>query len=162
MNRLNRMMGMASALVIGMVAIQGLAYADPGPGPRHERIVGVWDVEVAIFNCATNVPMGSFVALHQYQLGGTGQVVPAGSPTALSAHMMIWNHVKKDDYQMSVKMYRFDGSGNYIGWVVLNNEVSINKDADEYVGSGVAEFFDTAGNYLFSSCPSLIGTRFEG
>jgi len=42
----------------------------------------------------------------------------------------------------------------------VTNEVSINEAADEYAGSGVAEFFDADGNKLMESCPSFVGTRF--
>jgi len=162
MKHSSKTFGAVSALLIASLLMHASAFADPESNARHQRIVGLWDVEVDIFNCATNAPMGSFVALHQYQLGGTGQVVPANSPTALSAHMMVWNHVKNDDYEMSAKMFRFDAGGNYIGWVVLSNEISISEDGSQYTGSGVADFYNTAGTYLFSSCPDLNGTRFEG
>lgn len=166
MKRLNKVFGIAAAVLIVTFITQVTAYAQIGPDPqtnaRHSRIVGLWDVEVEVANCANGAPLTSFLALHKYELGGTGQVVPAGSPTALSAHMMIWNHLSGNDYQMAVKMFRFDAAGEPIGWIVLNSAVSINEAADEYTGSGVAEFFDADGNFLFASCPSFVGTRFTG
>lgn len=166
MKRLNRIIGIAATLSIGILVTFGTVYAQISPDPqtnaRHSRIVGLWDVEVTVANCATGAPMASFLALHQYHLGGTGQVVPATNPAALSAHMLIWDHIGGNDYRMSMKLFRFDAAGNNIGWVVLNNEISINEDADEYSGSGVAQFFDAAGNLLFGSCPSFAGTRFTG
>ncbi len=164
MNHMNKVKVLAGAMVIAMVAWQVPVYAEIGPDlqARHERIVGVWDVEVVALNCITKAPITSFSALHQYQQGGTGQVVPDSGPTTLSAHLMVWNHVQQDDYQMAFKMFRFDGAGNNMGWIVVRNDISINQDADEYVGSGVAEFYNAAGTYLFSSCPELVGTRFEG
>ncbi|MDZ4730839.1 MAG: hypothetical protein SH820_12955 [Xanthomonadales bacterium] len=141
MNRLNRVFGrffgIAAALLIGIFFVQVTADADIGPDPktnaRHSRIVGLWDVEATITNCATGGTLTSFLALHKFEFGGTGQVVPATNPASLSAPMMIWSHVKKNDYLMSAKLFRFDGAGTYIGWVVLTNEVSINEAADEYV-----------------------------
>lgn len=166
MKRLNKVIGITVALLIGTIVAQATAYAQIGPDPqtnaRHSRIVGLWDVQVTNSNCATGAPLSTFSAMHKYELGGTGQVVPAGSPTALSAHMMIWNHVSGNDYQVSLKMFRFDGAGNAIGWIVLTNEVSINEAADEYAGSGVAQVFDAAGNLVGGSCPSFVGTRFTG
>lgn len=160
MKRSGRLFATAIAVSIGMLATESTLYAQVSPRPG--RIVGVWDVEATITTCDTGVPISSFTALHKYELGGTGQVVPAGNPTGLSAHMMIWNHVGGNEYRMTFKMFRYDLAGNYVGWVVVDNEVSINAAADEYIGSGVAEFFDTAGNFLFSSCPEFIGTRFTG
>jgi len=166
MKRLSVVVGMALSLLIGTFVAQSVFAAGIGPDPktsaRDSRIVGLWDVEVSVENCMTGVPVASFVAMHKYELGGTGQVVPASNPTALSEHSMIWSHVKGNDYRMAAKMFRFDAIGNYIGWIVIRNEVSINKHADEYVGSGTAEIFNTAGDFVGVSCPSFIGTRFTG
>ena len=49
-----------------------------------------------------------------------------------------------------------------LGWTVIRNEITLNQGGNEYVGSGVADFYNAAGNYLFSACPSIIGTRFTG
>lgn len=166
MKRMNRLIGIAAALLIGTFLAQATAYAqigqDPQTNARSSRIVGLWDVEVTNSNCATGATLATFRGLHKYEFGGTGQIVPATNPTSLSAHMMIWNHVSGNDYQMSAKMFRFDGVGNSIGWAVLNFEVSITEDAEEYAGSGIAQIFDAAGNLVGGSCPSLAGTRFTG
>jgi hypothetical protein len=166
MKSLNRVIGIVAALLIGTFVAQATAQAQIGPDPqtnaRHSRIVGLWDVQVTVNTCAGGIPIAGFLALHKYELGGTGQVVPATNPASLSAHMMIWNHAGGNDYQTSMKMYRFDGAGNAIGWVVVTSEVSINEAADEYTGSGMAEFFDAAGNLVGASCPSFVGPRFTG
>lgn len=166
MKRMNRVIGIAATLLIGTFVAQATAHAQIGPDPqtnaRHSRIVGLWDVQVTVNPCAGGTPIGGFLALHKYELGGTGQVVPATNPASLSAHMMIWNHVSGNDYLMSMKMYRFNAGGIPIGWTVITSEVSINEAADEYAGSGIAEFFDAAGNLLGASCPSFVGTRFTG
>jgi len=166
MKRLNRVMVITSALLIAMFITQATAYAQIGQDPqtkaRHSRIVGLWDVQVTNTSCATGATLAAFSALHKFDLGGTGQVVPATNPMGLSAHMMIWNHVENDDYLMAVKMFRFDAGGTNIGWIVLNFEVSITEDADEYSGSGISQVFDSAGNLVGGSCPTLTGTRFTG
>lgn len=166
MKRLNRIIGIAAVLSIGGLVTYGTAYAQVGPDPqtnaRHSRIVGLWDVQVTVANCATGATVASFPALHKYELGGTGQVVPGTNPAGLSAHMMIWNHVGDNDYQMAIKMYRFDPSGNRIGWSLLNNEISIDEDAEEYFGSGIAQTFNEAGELIGGGCPSFVGTRFTG
>ena len=166
MQRPNKVIGIATALLIGILMTYATAFAQIGPDPqtnaRPNRIVGLWDVEVSLENCVTGTPLGSFLAMHKYELGGTGQVVPAGNPTALSAHMMIWSHVSGNHYLMSLKMFRYDGAGNTVGWNVLTNEISINEAADEYAGSGIAQIFNTAGELVGTSCPSFVGTRFTG
>jgi hypothetical protein len=148
-----------------LLVTYGTAFAQIGPDPRtnarNSKIVGLWDVEVTVTNCA-GVTLSEFLAMHKYEFGGTGQVVPAGDPTALSAHMVIWNHVSGNDYQMSIKMFRYNPAGELIGWTVLTNEIRINEAADEYAGSGIAEVFDAGGNFLVALCPSFEGTRFTG
>jgi hypothetical protein len=109
-------------------------------GPPYPAPVSfVRQVQVTVNSCASGLPIAGFLALHKYELGGNGQVVPATNPTGLSAHMMIWNHVSNIDEQMSMKMLRFDGPGNPIGWIALTSEISINEAADEYAESGMAE-----------------------
>ncbi|HSI87912.1 MAG TPA: hypothetical protein VK918_02585 [Pyrinomonadaceae bacterium] len=132
---------------------------DPHSNAIHSRIVGVWDVQVTGRNCITEEPISSFPAMHKYELGGTGQVVPATNPASYSAHMTIWEHVRKDDYLMTVKMFRFDAAGNYIGWVVIRNSINITNGV--YSGYGVAQFYDIAGNEVGMVCPTFEGTRFE-
>ena len=166
MKRLNRVILITAAVLIGSLDTYATAFAQIGPTPqtnaRNSRIVGLWDVQVTVTNCATGAPLTTFPAMHKYEFGGTGQVVPAGNPSALSAHMMIWSHASGNDYLMSFKMFRYDGDGHTIGWNVVTNEISINEAADEYAGSGVAEFFDLNGNLLGASCPTFAGTRFTG
>lgn len=166
MNGLTRISGIALAALIGVFATQTTAQAQVGPDPnsnaRHSRIVGLWNVDVTITNCGNGAPLFSFKAMHKFEKGGTGQVVPATNPSALSAHMLVWNYAGYNEYQTAMKMFRFDGAGNYIGWVEVVSEAAINEDADEYEGSGLAKFYDTAGNVVAASCPVFSGTRFTG
>jgi hypothetical protein len=129
---------------------------------RDNRIVGLWDVQVTNFNCSTGAPLASFRGLHKYELGGTAQVVPATNPALLSAHVGIWRHVHRNNYQLTFKMFRFDAAGNNIGWIVVKNNVAINEDATGYAGTGQAEIFDPNGNSVGTSCPAFTGTRFVG
>ena len=165
MNRMKRIFGIAAVVLVGAFSVQATAWAQIGPdansNARQGRIVGLWDVNVSVTNCG-GVTLFTFPALHKYERGGTGQVVPSTNPAALSAHMVVWNHAGGDDYQTAMKMFRFDPLGNYIGWTVVTSEVSLSADGNEYEGSGVAEFFDVDGNLLGYSCPVFSGTRFSG
>jgi hypothetical protein len=127
----------------------------------RDRIVGVWDVQVAVFDCTTRTQLASFPALHKYELGGTAQVVPAASPAALPEHVGIWHPVRKNRYQLTFKAFRFDTDGNYVGWTVVKNDIAINENATGYAGSGQAEVFDADGNKVGMSCPAFTGTRFS-
>ena len=165
MQRLTRNAGFACVCLTAMLLFPATLLAQIGPEPkansRQDRIVGIWDVDVAIASCAGGPAFANFKAMHKFELGGTGQVVPATNPAGLSAHMLVWNHVGGHDYRWAVKFFRFE-AGVAVGYNVITGEVSINPDGTLYAGSGVAEFFDMAGNFQFSSCPSFAGTRFTG
>jgi len=164
MKHQNKLSGIASAILIGTFFWSLAANAEVGSEPknsaRHDRIVGLWDVQVAIANCAGGPTLASFPALHKYETGGTGQVVPGSNPARLSAHMMVWTHLDGNDYLSRFKMFRFDASGSRVGWAILTSEVSINEEANEYHGTGISEIYDNDGNFLSASCPSFTGTRF--
>ena len=154
------------ALLMLVGGMQTIVWAESVNAPhnrhaRHNRIVGLWDVQVTVFNCRTGVALANFRGLHKYELGGTGQVVPASNPAALSAHMSIWSHVQENDYQLTFKMFRFDAAGKNVGWVIVKNNVAIDEDATEYTGSGQSESFDSNGNSVGTSCPTFTGTRFQ-
>jgi hypothetical protein len=166
MNVLYRFSSITLAALLGVFAAQAPAHAQIGPEPnknaRQSRLVGLWDVDVTVTDCANGAPLFSFGAMHKYERGGTGQVVPATNPSALSAHMLVWNYAGGDQYQTAMKMWRFDGAGNYIGWVEVISEVGIDESAYEYEGSGIAEFYNAAGVVVATSCPVFTGTRFTG
>ena len=164
MNRMKRIFGIVAFLLAGAFVAQATAFAQIGPEPtaRPSRIVGLWDVQVTITRCDNGTPLFTFPALHKYERGGTGQVVPSTNPAGLSAHMMVWNFAGGNDFQTAMKMFQFDEDGNFSGWVVVTGEVSLSEDGNDYAGSGVAQFFDKNGNPAGGSCPTFTGTRFSG
>lgn len=128
---------------------------------RHNKIVGVWDAQITNYNCSTGAPLVSFQGLHKYELGGTAQVVPAGNPALLSAHVGVWRHVQGNKYKLTFKMFRFDAMGNTVGWNVVRFNIAINDDAKAEAGLGEAEVFDASGNLIAKTCPAFTGTRFQ-
>ncbi len=165
MSVLHARAALAGAVLVGALFTQVPAGADIGAqaktNARADRIVGLWDVQVAAGPCGG--PLGPpFPAMHQYQLGGTGQVVPIGNPTGISAHMMVWEHVGGNDYRAAIKFYRYDAGGAPIGYNVITNDVTISQDGQEYAGSGIVDFYAMNGDFQFALCPVFAGTRFNG
>lgn len=167
MKHYSNRLGIAVALAAISFLPIGPAFAQNGPDPQANvptnKLVGLWDVQVSLASCNGGPAFASFLAMHKFERGGTGQVVPATNPAALSAHTMIWEPESRDEYRQAVKFYRFDPpTGTLLGWTVVTNEITVNAAGTEFVATGVARFYDTSGNLLFSNCPSLIGTRFNG
>lgn len=166
MKRSTCVLGFTATFLLVAFVTSGAAYAVDESATRSlfnpNKIIGLWDVEVVLTNCNTGEPTGSFQAMHQFHLGGTGQVVPAGNPSALSAHLVVWSHIRRNNFQQTLKFYRFDATGAVVGFNVIRNQITLNQAGDEFVGSGVADFYTVAGDFMFSVCPSIIGTRFTG
>jgi len=154
-------LSLQAAVVFLLVAGAGTVVPAQVSNGVPNWIVGVWDVQVTVRNCLTRDPIASWRGLHKYELGGTGQIVPSTNPAGLSAHVSTWEPVGKNLYKMNFKMFRFDGSGNNIGWAVVKNDIVLSEDGTLYAGSGKAEFFDINGNLQGSSCPEFSGTRFQ-
>ena len=148
-------------LLLMLLTASAQVSAASSTNAKSNRIVGLWDVQVDVANCVGGPVFATFPAMHKYELGGTGQIVPAGDPTLLSAHMMVWTYLGGNDYLARFKMFRYDAAGNTVGWTEVTNEVSIDEDADEYTGSGIAEVYGNDGKLLMASCPSFTGTRFS-
>jgi hypothetical protein len=163
MKYLKKITRVASVVWIALLfmSLTASAHAGSNNNGKADRIVGLWDVQVNVASCAGGSTLASFPAIHKYELGGTGQVTPGTNPAGLSAHMMSWTHLGGNDYLARFKAYRFDGAGNRIGWIVATNEVSINKSATAYTGSGIVEMFNNNGELQGASCPSFTGTRFS-
>lgn len=154
-------LGTVLSLLLMVSGAQTIARAQSEEA-RPNRIVGLWDVQITNFICTTGVPLASFRGLHKYELGGTAQVVPATNPALLSAHMGIWRHVNGNDYQLTFKVFRFDPTGNNVGWNVVKFNVAMSEDGTAEAGSGQSEVFDSNGNSLATTCPAFTGTRFVG
>jgi hypothetical protein len=166
MIHLNKSSKLTGALLTVALFVLTTSTAFAGSNPHSKgkasRIVGVWDVTVTVFNCETNAQLFSFPALHKYELGGTGQVEPAGSSPANPLHLMVWEYLGKGQYSASIKFFRYDETG-VVGTTVISNVFGLNKSGSEFDGSGIVEFFDLNGNKVgVAGCPEISGTRFNG
>jgi hypothetical protein len=166
MKKLNSKLNITGILLMGVVSLLATSAVFAGSNSltkgKAARIVGVWDVAVTLFNCDTGVQGPTFPALHKFELGGTGQVEPAGNSPANPLHLMVWEYLGKGQYSSNIKLFRYDESG-VIGTTVISNVVWLSKDGTEYSGSGIAELYDLSGNKIgVAGCPAISGTRFTG
>ncbi|KAA9134046.1 hypothetical protein F3N42_00400 [Marinihelvus fidelis] len=166
MSRSIQRAGFAGAALLVMLFAPTFASAEIGSDPKNNgranRIVGIWDVDVAVGPCG-GMAGPPFQALHMYAQGGTGQVVPSSNPAANSAHLMVWEHLGGNHYRAAMKFYRYDlATGAAIGYNIITNDVTISDDGNEYAGSGVAEFYAMDDTFQGQVCPQFAGTRFSG
>lgn len=166
MKILNKKMKLPAVMLTGFVSLLATTAVFAGSNShmkgKASRIVGVWDVAVTLFNCDTGAQGPTFPAMHKFELGGTGQVEPAGNSPANPLHLMVWEYLGKGQYSANIKFFRYDESG-VIGTTVISNVVWLSKDGTEYSGSGIAELYDLGGEKIgVAGCPAISGTRFTG
>jgi hypothetical protein len=166
MKNLNKYSKYVGVLLTGILSVLAasavVASSNPLTNAKGSRIVGVWDVSVTVFNCDTGGQGPTFPALHKYELGGTGQLEPAGSSPANPLHFVVWEYLGANQYSANAKFFRYDASG-VIGTTVISNVVWISDDGTAYSGSGIVELYDLNGNKVgVAGCPSFSGTRFTG
>jgi len=166
MKKLKECSKYVGVLLSGVVAVLAasavFAASNPLTNATGSRIVGVWDVSVTVFNCDSGAQGPTFPALHKYELGGTGQLEPAGSSPLNPLHLVVWEYLGANQYSANAKFFRYDASG-VIGTTVISNLVWVSDDGKTYSGSGIAELYDLSGNKVgVAGCPSFSGTRFTG
>jgi len=123
---------------------------------------GSWDVQVTVRNCQTGAAITTFPAMGTFMFGGTALVSEAGIPSALKtpAHG-VWSHIMRNTYRFKTKAFNFNASGNFTGWIIINNEANLNRRADKFTSIGTAEVYAPNGNLLFTGCSTTTATRFE-
>ncbi len=131
-------------------------------GGNRRALEGTWDVQVTVRNCQTGAAIRTFPAMATFMSGGTALVSESGIPSALKtpAHG-VWNHIIGNAYRFKTKAFNFDASGNFTGWIIINNEANLNRRANEFTSAGIAEVYAPNGNLLFTGCSTLAATRFE-
>ena len=164
MKKLNPSSFLVGALILGLMSAQVTAVAQPASNPlanaRSSQIVGVWNVTVDLYTCDNGAYITSFPAMHKFELGGTGQVVPAGNSPVSPVHLMVWEYLGDNTYSSVFQFFRYD-AGVVIGTTRLTNVVWVSEDGTEYGGSGISELYDLDGNRVgVAGCPSVSGTRF--
>jgi len=165
MNRFNTM-ALAGAMLAGLICATTPVLAEAGSNPlanaKGSRIVGVYDVSIDVHNCVSGAYLFSMVAMHKFELGGTGQLLPSGNSAVVPVHMMVWEYLGDDTWRSATQFFRYD-AGGVIGTGRIVNEVWLSEDGTEYGGSGYSENYDLAGNLVgVGACPSFTGTRFTG
>lgn len=133
-----------------------------GRSGNRNKLIGTWDVQVTVRNCQTGAAFRTFPAIATFTAGGTTLVSESGIAPALKtpAHG-VWSQDRGNRYSFQTKAFNFDASGNFTGWIIINNDVRLNHDADEFESVGAARVFAPNGNLVFTGCSTLAAVRFE-
>lgn len=144
----------------GETQIQDESYATRRQNRR--ALEGTWNVQVTVRNCQTGAAIRTFPAMGTFMRGGTALVSESGISSALKtpAHGF-WNHITGNAYRFKTKAFNFDASGNFTGWIIINNETRINRGGDEFTSTGAAEVYAPNGSLIFTGCSTLAAAIFQ-
>lgn len=170
---------MATGLGLTMVAAGPSISAHDDDG--QARIVGAWAVQVTLRNCDTAAPVGSFLSLVTFQLGGTMSESSGNASLRIGQRSEghgAWRPLGGRMFsQRTIGLIRFTSAPNLpgtptfdpsqpispgfsAGWQTITQQVKL-TGPDSFESAGTTEFFDTAGLSYRTGCATAVGQRFR-
>jgi hypothetical protein len=190
MSEENRRKCMSTKLVKGVWAVTALALsgtlilgsgqrisARPAP-PEHEsshgrELQGTWHVQVQVYNCQTNAPIGKpFASLLAFAEGGTMSettISPAFAPGQRTSGFGVWSHEGRHIYSAkSVAFLLFTtppnppmSPGFTAGTQTITQSIEFKEGLDQFTSEAAIEFADTTGRVYRSGCATATAQRLE-
>ena len=153
------------ALVVTIVALAAIllaagvaaSAADQGADPilPHEEIVGSWEAIVD-----RGPPLGTLTSLHTFTSDHT--FVETGNDTLFrSPGIGVWKYVGDHTYASTMVLHRFNSAGVAIGSVKVSANRKVAPDGQSYVGVGINEIRDLAGNVIAVGRSTVTGRRMQ-
>jgi len=135
-----------SALAPSGAIVRTASSQDPAP------IVGLWSVTLT--SGGTVIDIG-YDAWHA---DGT-EILNDASPVSHNVCLGVWLQSGPRTFQLKHPALRFDADGNVIGTLVLRETNVVNRRGDHFAGTFTIEFFDLAGNSIFTGAGEITGER---
>lgn len=146
---------------IAAVILPLLLPAAAWSGGHGARIEGLWNVEVTIYVCGTDVEITRFEAMGLFAADGTFHDTNANDPKLRSAGFGTWKHLGGRSYRFAFRLFRFDSMGMTIGSQIVRHRVELSRRGSSYRSFGTAEYYDTAGNLERIGCSRSTAVRFR-
>jgi hypothetical protein len=131
--------------------------ADQGSDPilPHQEIVGSWEAIVD-----RGPPLGTLTSLHTFTSDHT--FVETGNDTLFrSPGIGVWKYVGDHTYASTMVLHRFNSAGVAIGSVKVSANRKVAPDGQSYVGVGINEIRDLAGNVIAVGRSTVTGRRMQ-
>jgi hypothetical protein len=131
--------------------------------PAHARgLVGSWEVEVTIRQCASGAAIRSFHSLGTYMTGGTMIDSTSGTAQELKTPGQgEWRHLGGPAYELAFKSFTFDPAGNFTGWTKIVHVATMDPSGESYSSEGSLEVYAPNGTLVFTGCASTTATRYQ-
>ena len=152
-----------AVITLAIAASTLLVWSDPGEN-HAPTIEGVWQVTRQGVNCNDpNQVLGSFPAIMTFHRDGTvsgAAKSPVTGPFDTPEHGLWQREPGSQNYSFRELQYRYDGTGAFIGSLVLTANVEL-TDANSFIYSATIQIIDANGGLIDSRCGKATGTRFE-
>ena len=144
-------------------------------------VIGTWQIQVTLRDCASNAPLGTFNSLVSFHRGGLLSESTASlafAPGQRTAGQGTW--ARRHDHTFRQKMIAlilfdtapnlpgtpgFDPSkpispGFFAGWQTVSHQVEL-TDANHLTSAGTNAFYKSDGSVYRTGCSSATGQRFK-
>ena len=110
-------------------------------GSQNDGIVGFWKVKF-IAEGNAGIPDGTVLdnAFVQWHSDGTEMMNSSRAPVTQSFCMGVWQKTGKSSYELNHFALTFDTSNNFVGPAQVQEDVTLDKKADQYTGTFEANF----------------------
>lgn len=118
-------------------------------GSEDDQIVGFWRAKF-ISQGSTGIPDGTLVdnPFVQWHDDGTEIMNSTRVPATGDICMGVWHKTGKLTYQLNHFTLAYDTSGTFVGPGQIQEDVTLDKKADQYTGTFKIDQYDPSGNLL--------------
>jgi len=114
--------------------------AQPAADPLNPSIVGLWQV----MDTENGQPIDlSFEVWHS---DGTEILIDQSAPATDNVCIGTWQQTGSLTYKLTHPSLNFDMSGNYIGTVMINEVVTLDRNGNKFSGTYTVDVFDVNGS----------------
>ena len=153
------------AVITLVVAASGLVAWSDGHENHTPTIEGVWQVTRVGVNCndpnqALGTPFPAIMTFHQDgTVSGAGKS-PVTGPFDTPEHGLWQRERGRQNYSFRELQYRYDGSGTFLGSLVITANVEL-TGANSFIYGATIQLADANGNPTATLCGRATATRFE-
>ena len=152
-----------TAVILALIGAT-LAWSDPGEN-HPPTIEGVWQVSRVGVNCndssqVLGTPFPAIMTFHRDGIVSGAAKSPVTGPFDTPEHGLWKREPGSQNYSFRELQYRYDGSGIFLGPLILTAKVEL-TGANSFIYSSTIQIVDANGNLIASHCGRGTGTRFE-
>lgn len=140
---------LAAVLTLAVAQVSVRAQGEQKAKSQAGQLEGTWDARITIVNCTTGVPPTDpptvFQGLGTYVRGGS--LIETGSGTYLrTPGHGVWEHDGAQRFAATLKFFRFNAAGAFVGSTVATKTIELGEDKNEYTATASIAFFNTDGS----------------